>query len=457
MKSLVWVGLLALLPIGAADLGAADATSDKEVAHEAALGRRLVEFFDEGFKRGPKALPEAQRRYETLRGESRNDPRIDYALGLVQLRQFKNKEAQTQFLLATKRTGEPYWPAWQALIWTHGTAKETTAAYDRLTEMAKRLVKVDNASEATAVAEQIDWIGQSMAAFEKMADSPKSRDAWLKQDEALRELFVGKLLAAYNSGQDEVHTRHALLEDDIRSTRDKTLEKREQERIEKQSKVGKDLESTKEKRDELKKTAEEWKKSLDDQLLNFDKQLSRLERDHTFLEKRGQSIVESQIQLGREMTLLQQQASANSNNKNNNQFGQQQNLNAQMDRLQLQKVRCQAEYDQTLVAAQQVTQKAQGLIQQRNGVVQQYQKATGQLVKQDASLDKWQGRLKKDTEKLKAPVDDKVAAVTNKIKQVHSYRTYIELDVIEQRDRLLDSFGVAMPPDKPDRPGTKQP
>ena len=456
MKSLDSVGLLSLLLIGVANLAAADATPNKPAAREAALGRRLIEFFDEGFQRGPRVLPEAQRRYETLRGESQNDPRIDYALGLVQLRQLKNKEAQTQFLIATKRTGEPYWPAWQALIWTHGTAKETTAAYERLTEMAKRLVKVDGAADSPAVAEQIDWIGQSMAAFEKMSDSTKAREAWLRQDEALRGLLAEKLLAAYNRGQNEVHDRHALLEDDIRATRDKTLEKREKERIDKQTKAGQDLESTKEKRDELKETAEEWKKSLDDQLLNLDKQLSRLERDHTFLEKRGQSIVESQLQLSRDMNQLQQRANIAGANQTNNRFGAQPNYEAQMEQLQLQKVRYQAEYDQTLVAAQQVTQKAQGLIQQRGGVVQQYQKATGQLVKQDASLDKWQGRLKKDTEKMKAPVDDKIPAVTNKINQVRSFRTYIELDVIEQRDRLLDSFGVAMP-EKPDRPGAKQP
>ncbi len=456
MKSLVWVGIASLLMLGAtgsvADLGAAGATPELNADREAALGRRLIDFFDEGFKRGPKVLPDAQRRYETLRADSQNDPRIDHALGLVQLRQFKHKEAQAQFLLATKRAGEPYWPAWQALIWTHGTAKETTVAYERLTEMAKRLIKVENAVEDAAVAEQIDWVGQSMAAFEKMADSPKSRDAWLRQDGALRGLFAGKLLAAYNGGQDEVHTRHALLEDDIRSARDKTLEKREQERSEKQAKTDKDLESAKEKRDELKKTAEDWKKTLDEQLQGIDKQLSRLERDHALLEKRGLSIVDSQLQLSREMNLLQQQAN-NANNKGKNNLV---NYEAQMEQLQLQKVRYQAEYDQTLVAAQQVTQKAQGLVQQRNGVIQQYQKATGQLVKQDASLDKWQGRLKKDTAKLNAPVDDKAPAVTARINQVRSFRTYIELDVIEQRDRLLDSFGVAMP-DKPDKPGAKSP
>ena len=456
MKSLVWAGLLPLLLIGGTDLFAADDTPSQQTAREAALGRRLIDFFDEGYKRGPKVLPEAHRRYEALRGESPNDPRIDYAFGLVHLRQLKNKEAQTQFLLATKRTGEPYWPAWQALIWTHGTAKETTVAYERLTEMAKRLVQIDNAPEDAAVAEQFDWIGQSMAAFEKMTDTPKAREAWLRQDEALRELLGEKLLAAYNSGQDEVHTRHALLEDDIRSTRDKTLEKREQERVDQQTKTEKDLESAQEKRDELKKTAEEWKKSLDDQLLNLDKQLSRLERDHSLLEKRGQSIVESQIQLGRQMTQLQLQQQQASSNNSKNKLGPQVNFDVAMEQLQLQKRRYQVEYDQTLVAAQQVTQKAQGFIQQRNGVIQQYQKATGQLVKQDATLDKWQGRLKKDTEKLKGPVDDKVPAVTNKIKQVRTFRTYIELDVMEQRDRLLDSFGVAMP-EKPDKPRTKSP
>ena len=405
--------------------------SCKDATREAALGRRLADFWMRASNVDRRGLPETLRRCETLRGESQNDPRIDYAFGLVQLRQLKNKDAQSQFLLATKRTGETYWPAWQALIWTHGAARETIAAYDRLTEMTNRLVEIDDSSKDAMAAEQVGWIGQSMAAFDKMSDSPKAREAWSRQDEVLRGLLSVKLLAAYNSGPKEVEARHALLEDDIRSTRDKTLEKREQERIEKQTKADQDLESAQEKRDDLKKTAEEWKNSLDDQLANLDKQLSLLEKDHGLLEKRGLSIVESQNQLSREMNQILTRGGTNKLL-----------AEAEIEQRGLQKARLQVEYDQTVVAAQRVTQKAQGLVQQRNGVIQQYQKATGQLVKQDASLDKWQGRLKKDTEKLKGPVDDKGSAVMGKLKQAQSFRTYVEFDVAKQRNRLLESFGI---------------
>lgn len=450
MKHLVWLGLTAWI-IGAGGIVSAADESPKEAARENALGRRLIELFDGGFQRGSKSLPEAQRRYEQLRSESKNDPRVDYSYGLVLLRQLRNKEAQAQFLLATKRPGAPYWPAWQALIWTHGVSKEMTLAYERLTELAKQLVKVEDAAEDDTVAEIVDWIGQSMAAFEKMADSPKSRDAWLREDETLRELFQGKLIETYNTGHEDVHARHALLEDDIRITREKTLEKRERERIDKQTQIGKDLESAGEKKESLKKSADEMKKAFDDQLLNFDKQLSRLERDYGFLEKRAASIIESQLQLDREMSLLQTRATTNTNSNApaSRTINGQSNYEAQMQNLQGQKFKYQAEYDQTLGAAQQVTQRAQVLIQQRTAAVLQYQKASGQIVQQDAKLDKWQDRLKKDGQKLKEPSSDKVAAVTGKINQVRSFRTYIELDVIEQRDRVLDSFGVAMP-DKAD-------
>jgi hypothetical protein len=451
MKAVFCFNLAHLLLLGFS-IGTATGTEPgKNAVRESALGEQLVVFFEEGFKRGPRVAAEAQQRYKSISADSSNDPRIDYAFGLVQLRQLKNKEAQASFKIATNRPGKPYWPAWQALIWTHGAAKETVFAYDRLTEMAKRLVETDNAPEDANVVEQVGWIGKSMAAFDKLADTPKSREAWSRQDEVLRELLGEKLLTAYDAGRDEIHVRHALVEDEIRSTRDKTLEKNEQKRVEKQSKTEKDLESTKEKRDELKKTAEDFKKSLDEQLQNLDKQLSLLEKDHALLEKRGQSIVNSQNQLSLEMTQLQQESMSGAGKKN-----QGFNYEAAIDQRRLKQTQLQVEYDKTLIAAQQVTQKAQGLVQQRTGLVQQFQKATGQLVKQDATLDKWQGRLKKNTEKLKAPADDKGPAVMAKIKQAQSFRTYIELDVVKQSEHLLESYGIVML-DKPEEPATKQP
>lgn len=408
------------------------------------VGRKIAEMFQVGFERGSNPQKEARRLYESALSLSKNDPRVDYAFGLVLLKQVKNKEAMSQFQQAVNSSGSTYLPAVQALIWMNFVAKDYPAGYEQLRSYAKRVATSE--METSEKEQAAEWIGQVLAALQMSVDSIKQRDTLKREDEAVTGLLGTSLKSALSDGRVRVHSLHALMEGDIQQAREIAQAKEQKERADKEAQVAKNLESSAEKREELKKSSEDSKKAFEQQIAAFDKQLARLERDYDFLQKRVLSLTASQIQINGEMALLSQQ-STSAQPRNANPFGQQQLAQAYQQRMSLleaQAFRYQFELDQTLASTINLSQRAQVVAGQRTATVRQYERLTGQIVQQDSALDKWQERLKKDGEKLKEQPKPK-GAVTNKVQQVKSFRTYVDLDLNLERDRVLDSFGVAMP------------
>jgi hypothetical protein len=405
------------------------------------IGHRLGEMFTAGFGRGASSLKAAQKHYEAAQDQSGGDPRVEYAYGLVLLKQLKNKEALAQFQAATKQAGPEFWPAWQALVWSHLVAKDYAEGYLRLTEFAKRLA--GSTSDLSERQQSAEWIGQVIAALQKSVDTVKQREALVREDETLKEILGAALGPSLARGKSSVNSLHELMEEDVQQTREQALAKEAKEQAEKQAQVAKDLEASAEKKESLKKSAEEMKKYLDDQLISYDKQLSRLERDYEFLQKRVLSLSASQVQTTMEIQLL---SNVPSNNRSPTQNTLNQNV-ADQRRALLEALmfRYQVELDQTLAGTVAVSQRAQMLVGQRAAAVKQYERSTGQILQQESSLEKWQERLKTDGEKVKASPKGKSVPVANKIKQARSFRTYVNLDLNLERDRVLDSFGVTLP------------
>ncbi|MBS0205566.1 MAG: hypothetical protein JSS49_21900 [Planctomycetes bacterium] len=418
---------------------------------DSVVGRRLVEMFTAGYEPGSEHLKQARRSYVAALDESKGDPRVEYALGLVLVKQLKNQEAVSHFQKAAHQSGSDYWPAWQALIWSHFVARDYARGYDRVKAYARRMVDPQSPTDMSERRQSAEWIGQVIAALQKSVDTVKQREALLNVDEELKDILGPDLVSSMDRGKINVNSLHSAMEEDVQQTREQALDKQKKEAAEKEAQLAKDLEASAEKREALKKTAEDQKKYLDERLAECDKTLKRLERDYEFLQKRTLSITLSQAQLNTEMATLDQQVANLSSNSNNSRSPSSNgNLlaNAYRQRmavLEVQILRYQVELDQTLGSAMVVSKQAQFVVGQRVAAIRQYERATGQLVQEDSKLDHWQDRLKKDGEKLKTPPKGKSQAVANKIKQARSFRTYVDLDLLLERDRLLDSFGVAMP------------
>jgi hypothetical protein len=404
------------------------------------VGRHLSEMFQSGYGRGANALKDARRHYEISHDASSKDPRVDYAFGLVLLKQLKNKDALAQFQVATQ-SKTMFVPAWQAAIWMQFSSKDYSNGYSHLRGLARQLADPASPLPQADREEAAEWIGRVLAALQKSVDTVKQREQLLREDEALKEILGADLEPFRSRGKSGVNSMHALLEDDVQQTREQALAREEKERAEREVQVARDLEASADRREELKKSAEASKKYLDEQLASLDKQLTRLERDYEFLQKRVVSITASQFQINAELRLLADVKTPQVGLPGANLAPANGSRRAF---LEAQAIQYQVELDQTFASTMLVSQRAQALVNQRMGAIRQYEKTTGQLVQKDSALDKWQDRLKKDGEKLKTAPKGKGPQVAGKVQQARSFKTYVDLDLNLERDRLLDSYGVAI-------------
>lgn len=408
-----------------------------------------------GFEPGRESLPKAKVVYDTSVKAGDKSPELAYAYGLVLLKQFKPKEAVVQFRIAADHPDSPYWPAWQALIYSHFTAKETTAGYDRLFDFAKRLQKTQPEVALDEQKRLVEWMGQLVGALDKLAESPKAQEAVRKNDLRLRDLLGEDLQTSYDEGRHDTEDAALLVEVELDAAKEEQLSKNEQERVEKLSKTEADAEAAKKKAEAVKKSEEDWKRWLDDQLKQNDRLLARLEKDYGLLERRAQENVESQNELDREINFERNSRAASGNStvapRVDPRLTRQQSLFAQelrlqqrltpaerIDRMLNQKFQLQMDFDRISQQGFGISQTAARVIQQRDLAMKKYQQMTGQLVKEEAAVKKWQDRLKKDSTKLKAPASEKGGAVNRTLTKAKSLRTYIDFDVTDERQRLLD-------------------
>src|SRR5579872_3708050 len=149
------------ISVAAADPKIGGDTSPKPPPSDnAALVGHLKRGFDEGFVIGPTRLQEAQKSFAEARRLAPRDPRVDYALGLVLVRQSHLEEAITRFEAAIEND-KSYWPAWQAAIWARLAANRYEPGLKRLDEYAQA---VEEAETRDAVSEAqrdaANWIGK---------------------------------------------------------------------------------------------------------------------------------------------------------------------------------------------------------------------------------------------------------------------------------------------------------
>lgn len=439
-----WWSLVLLVNFGTeavADLAPSTAKSVREV-------------LTVGFEPGRESLPKAKSLYDAAIKAGEKSPELAYAYGLVLLKQFKPKDAIEQFRVAADHPDAPHWPAWQALIYSHFTAKETTAGYDRLFDFLKRL---QSAQPEVSLDEQkrfVEWMGQLVGALDKLAESPKAQETVRKNDLRLRELLSEDLQTSYDKGRHAAEDAALLVEVELDEAKTQQQAKNEQERVEKLSKTEADTEAAKKKAESVKKSADDWKRWLDDQLKQNDRLLARLENEYGLMERRAQENLETQNQIDRQINSIRQQAaqaaqqrkSTRGNAQLNTQVVAQRNADQRIDQLLNQKIQLQIEVDRLSQEAFGISQNAGRVVQQRDLAMKKYQQMTGQLVKEEAAVQKWQDRLKKDTTKLKAPASDKGGAVTRTLTKAKSLRTYIDFDIADERQKLLDQID---PPKEP--------
>jgi|GEM_PF-3396785 len=447
--ALAWAVTLAAQAARAADTKAhAAGRKPLSEADEKALAGHLKDAFDEGYVVGDKRLQEAQKHLSQARKTAPSDPRIDYANGLMLMKQGKAKPATVQFDAAVAREGAAYWPAWQTAIWAHLAEKQYETGFKKLDEFAaivRQVHKPDEISEAQREAAR--WMGQILEALAHLPDVKKIESQLTENSDKVVDTLGDKLAESLEEGRELMRARQSELDQAAGIAKSNAARKKALRDQDKSDKIDKDIEGADKEKENAKKSEAEWKKWLDDMLAASDKQLGQLEKDYTFLEQRSQSLFQSYTLAGTQLTALQ--LGMNPQALKNMTAQQVNNLQEQLLICQNQMAGYQVEYNLNLGKMSGVSEQGAQAMQARAQGIKRYEDATGQLVKKTKDLDKWTARM--NAEKKKLTTQKPIAKKGAEKKQPLSLKTVMPLNLEHERDHLLASFASAAKHDDGDK------
>jgi hypothetical protein len=391
---------------------------------------------------GDRQAPEAARQvYMSGRDQAKNRPRWEYAYGIACLKMKRYPAAAPAFSAAALEAGSFDFAAWKGLLWTEFTLKKYPDGLGHVESLAKLVAAPAFAGEPDERDRIAVWVGQTMAALEKIVTQPKALDQIAQTDAKLRQLWPAELAEAYQSGRDYTDLQYDELMSGLKQAKDAAQSKEEEARTQKLQRLQKNVDQAGKERENLKKSAEELQKKAQDRLLQIDKQLARLERDYEYLQARAMSVMRSMAILQAQMQRVQ----VNQGNRSNAQAPVTGSLNTNLGQLDFMLGAYQREAEMTTFRAAMIADQAMRGLETRQQLAQQVQSTIGELGTKEAELEKWQGRQNKAGERLKqSKVKATSASVRQKRSQAKSLNTYLEFDVDWERIRLTE------PPDAPE-------
>jgi tetratricopeptide (TPR) repeat protein len=410
-------------------------------ANNATVVEHIERAFEEGFVVGPRRLQEAQEHLAQARRLASEDPRVDFALGLVLVRQGQVKQAIVPFEAAIE-IDESYWPAWQAAIWTLLAEKRYEAGLRRLVNFAtvvRASEKPDEVSEVQRDAAR--WIGKVIVSLSCTDDSKRLDELVAANARDVLKALGEELWDELAEGRDSITARDVAPGQAGRAGQ--STDKHQQARTERNAaRLEKDIEEAGKASENIEKDKQEWKRWLDDELAHYDKMLGNLERDFKFLDERALSLTQSMNFAAQELSAMGQ-ALGTIDLRNTNALGMQA---AQEEYLQRQNQyrSYQTDYNTTVGRMSEVVRAGAQAVEQRAGVIAEYEKETGDLVKKTAGLEKWSSRLKNQKQKL--AVNPSVTRgnrtrTGEKKAPPPTFKIIMPFDAQGERERLLASFG----------------
>lgn len=113
-----WLSVVTLLWCVSLSVAAAAADLDRQAEQRPAAKRKptpleetVAAMFNAGLRIGSRHLSEAERHFEQARRLSPNNPWVEYAWGLLLLKQFKREDAGEQFERIRTELEPSFWPA----------------------------------------------------------------------------------------------------------------------------------------------------------------------------------------------------------------------------------------------------------------------------------------------------------------------------------------------------------
>ena len=400
------------------------------------FSEHVAEMLHEGYGHGIAAMRSAQKEYTAARKMEPDDPRVEYALGLVQARQLHHGAATKQFKLATEKGTKPFWPAWQALVWSECSDKHTADGLAHLVSFAE-LVQKNDGDGTVQRADAANWMGQVLEGLDRTLTSERDRDELEKAAASIADTLDDELRESLKQGRSLIEQKWKLLTQQANAAVEDRTKKKTVENKAKEGEIDALVTEIEKEKVAAARSREQWDAWIQEQLPKFDKQLESLERDYAFLDQRAGSLSQSIQLVSEELADLQSTAARTAGTPSGALLISIQNRRNTLAGYQL-------DYNSTVERLNAVALQGNGVLEARNAAIDRYQEATGQLLKKDKKLTRWNSRLGDKKRKLQTqpPAKD---LKDNLERKLDAFRTYVELDLDAERTRVLKLVGAPLP------------
>ncbi len=387
-------------------------------------------------------LSKARRQHQSAKRRHPRDPRPDYAMGLVLLKEFEYEEAGKQFQAAAKGDAVHYLPAWQAVIHLDILQKDREGFLRDTFELAK--LAADPGAEWIGTNQPraaATWLGEVCEYLKLPGVDFLKPDQQTAHVEKLTELMTPEMVAAWVEGQPKLRQKYVRVFNEIHQEQQQMKQKLEQSADRKTAALSGRQQELDEKQDDARKSATEWKAWYDKHMKQTETQLKTLQRDYAALDAAARRlsgiIAQTQFEIGQLSTVMQLQQQNQGSRAVS--LRQANTRNILLGQRQQELLRYQLQYAALEQKAMSLTAQARQVLSARQQAAIQYKNATGEIVRTDKTLDRWKKTLEKSSIKAAAKADeaDPVAALEKRRTMVSSY---FPLDFDTEKTRVLKSY-----------------
>lgn len=393
----------------------------------------LTSLLTDPWEKTPEGLTMADGFYRQAKGVAASDPRVDFALALVQLRYLRYSEAE-KTLARLSMAAPNFWPATEAKIHLSILMKKNSQALTELDAYSRRVAATaDTTPDAEARREAAEFIGSLFGYLEGPAAKTISQ--------ALVADVRGKILERFDAAQREafaaafgsVTERFAQMNDDTQRTKAEGIAtQKEQKEIDLKRLQAEQAALAGEKADNRRQAKEAFDQAQV-KAGEIDQQIAPLDAELTRVAARAQLARAEIAQL--EITiagLIAESQSARGSDKNR--------LLNQANLIGLQSRAAQINLQTIETQGLRIAAQREALLKQRLAVVEQYQVLAKQLGVEAAKIGRTEKKNTTQQKEVIKPVSGFTPLVQTKANATASITSYVEFPLERERLRILDSL-----------------
>jgi tetratricopeptide (TPR) repeat protein len=446
MRLIVWLGVLIACGPRAAcgdDAPAVAAGDDAVVAVpvDSTFYTRLSSLLDEGFRLQPEAATAAVAHFERLQKQRPDDPRIQYALALVLLKNFQQAEA-IDHLEAAIRVDSAYLPAWRLRLGLLLKSKEYAQVSERLYELADVVGRAAPSPPSMAVREQTAaYMGRVVAFLQGPLGDYEVAEQACQLAKNLDALLGEGLHESFTAGRINLTREHHALLDEVELLTDAAAADKLEQLAEAEAE-GAELESE---RDTVKRTQEQWDAIIKEEVGEIDSKLGALEKRHDSVQQElvtlSDAIIAMRVEMQR-LAAIRDDAIRDANDGPRRRMADTRGIDVRLAALQLELDQHLGQYDASLRERVQILQAAQGFMRQRQSSLNNYQRATGKAAERVQQLDRWTERIETAAAEAEMEPAAEARPVNALRRRIRNWTTFENLDLDSEKVRLIAEYSV---------------